>query len=118
MNLFELLKDEKINYALLELLKNVDAKDNDDYIPHIVKFANEHGVKVNHDEVKAFLAKLPISEADLDKVAGGRLADIENAISDATKKGPLELMARLRALSSVDILDCWDNDRIKDPKSL
>ncbi len=118
MNLFELLKDEKLNYALVELLKDVDAKSDDDYVPHIVKFANEHGVKVNHDEVKAFLAKLPLSEEELNKVAGGQICKVENALADATKKGPLQLAARLRALQSIDILDCFDNDRMKDPKSL
>ncbi len=111
MNLLELLKDEKINYALLELLKNVDAKDDDDYVPHIVKFA-EHGVKVTHEDVKAFLAKLPVSEEELDKISGGRLADIQGALSDATKKSPLDdLRARLRAVAAVDIVDILDKKK-------
>lgn len=113
MNLLELLKDEKINYALVELLKDVDAKNDDDYVPHIVKFAEEHGVKVTHADVKAFLAKLPLSEEELNKVAGGQICKVENAIADATERGPLDIRARLRALKSINILEDLEFDPTK-----
>lgn len=93
MTLVELLKDEKVNKEIIDALKGADLKDEEGCITLITSEAKKHGVEVSADEVKDFLAKVPLSDEELDNVSGGywlltqsgsrlRLASVVSAISN------------------------------------
>lgn len=92
MTLLELLKDEKVNKEFVEALKAADLKDEDGCIALLTAEAKKHGVEVSADEIKDFLAKIPLSDDELDDVSGGywlltrggknlRLTSVVSAIS-------------------------------------
>lgn len=68
-NFVELLKDETVSSELANVLQN--SEDNADYVSIFTKFASEHGVAINNDEVKNFMNKVPLPESFMDEVAGG-----------------------------------------------
>lgn len=68
-NFVELLKDETVSSELANALQNSD--NNADYVSIITKFASEHGVAINDDEVKSIMNKVPLPESFMDEVAGG-----------------------------------------------
>lgn len=68
-NFVELLKDETVSSELANVLQN--SEDNTDYVSIITKFASEHGVTINDDEVKSIMNKVPLPESFMDEVAGG-----------------------------------------------
>lgn len=68
-NFVELLKDETVSSELANVLQN--SENNADYVSIITKFASEHGVTINDDEVKNFMNKVPLPESFMDEVAGG-----------------------------------------------
>lgn len=92
MTLLELLKDEKVNKEFIEALNAADLKDEDGCIALLTSEAKKHGVEVSEDEIKDFLAKVPLSDDELDNISGGywllrksgknlRLTSVVNAIS-------------------------------------
>lgn len=68
-NFVELLKDETVSSELANVLQN--SENNADYVSIITKFASEHGVTINDDEVKSIMNKVPLPESFMDEVAGG-----------------------------------------------
>ncbi len=96
-NLLDLFLDEELNTELQEILKN-SAESDDACIPIITKFANEHGVKVCNEDVKDFLAKIPLSDDDLDAVSGGAICLVDSAIASASSESPLALINKIICL--------------------
>ncbi len=98
MTLLELLKDEKVNKEFIEALKAADLKDEDECIALLTAEAKKHGVEVSADEIKNFLAKVPLSEDELDNVSGGSLILGRN-------RNNLRLASVVRAISRICVVD-------------
>ncbi len=113
MALEELLKDEKVNSEIIEALKAADLKDDEGCIALLVSEAKKHGAEVSEDEAKAFLAKVPLSEEELDNVSGGywflrksgeniRLASVVSCISSYSSSNKSDSrLASARSRSSL-----------------
>ena len=65
-NFVELLKDETVSSELANVLQN--SENNADYVSIITKFASEHGVAINDDEVKSIMNKVPLPESFMDEL--------------------------------------------------
>ncbi len=98
MTLLELLKDEKVNKEFIEALKASDLKDEDGCIALLTAEAKKHGVEVNADEIKDFLAKVPLSDDELDNVSGGYLLLGRN-------RNNLRLTSVVSAISKICLAD-------------
>lgn len=81
MKLEELLKDEKIKEEIGKVLKEAKLEKDEDVLKAFKDVVSKHGVEASVEEIKSHLtSKMPISEDDLDKVAGGSLLDFTKTL--------------------------------------